>query len=165
VGEVPTTTEGDTRTASLSDTTDMGIEVTVTASAPPPPNPLRLGYKIVVPEFRPEIAFVQTVEGVVATVTWANQKFQVEAPFFRPQTVNQKPLRLNVGAIGFVHQTPNLSQLMYGAMFAELEYRTDSKLSIGIPVGLDVYGPYTGITVRKTLGEWDGLLDLLNPFN
>ena len=160
-----TTAIGVTRTASLSDTTDMGISIDIEAKAPPEPAALELGYKLVVPEFRPEIAFIETDEGVFASVSWANQKFQVEAPFYEPRTDNPKPLRINVGATGLVHNTAGLSDIFYGAAFLEVEFRTDSKLSIGIPLGIDFNGPYTGVTVRKTLGEWDGLLDLVNPFN
>ena len=74
------------RTASLTDTTDMGIELMFTATAPADPHaPLALGYQVMVPSFTPEIGFVRTDEGVVATVTWANQDFTVEAPYFKEE--------------------------------------------------------------------------------
>jgi len=157
------TSAGVTRTASLTDTTDMGIEVTVTAEAPPAPAKLKLGMRVIVPEFRPEIAFIENADGIFASVSWANQKFQVEAPYYRPSTTKQKPLRLIAGTDVLIHQNVDPSELLAAAIYLEAQYRTP-QWEIGVPVGLNNIGLYTGLGVRRTLGEWSGVLDLLWPF-
>lgn len=164
---VPTETietpEGTTRLASLSDTTDMGIEITVKAEAPPEPAALRLGYTLFVPEFRPEIAFIETPEGIFASVSWANQDFIVEAPFFRPPQ-KQKPLRINAGAFALLHNTTEINNLLFASIYGEIEYFTSPRTSITVPLGVSTQGPYLGLGLKRNLGEWDGLLDFLNPF-
>lgn len=165
--ERPTDTQFDstdlgvTRTATLTDTTDMGIEVTVNATAPAVQTaPLSLGYRLFFPEQRPEVAFIETEMGVVASVSWLNQNFQVEAPYYRPQTNNPKPLRINAGARMLV---PSGGLLHYD-VFGEIEYRPNAAWSVQVPVGLIPDGTYVGLGVRKTLASYDGLLDFLIPF-
>ena len=160
-----TTSVGVTRTASLTDTTDLGIEITVEAEAPPMPAALKLGYKVVVPEFRPEIGFVETDDGIFATVSWADMEFNVEAPFFRPPSAQHKPLRLNAGARLFVNTlVPDLQDLLYAGAYLEAEYTTMGGWSLQVPVGVANHGLFTGVELERNLAQWSGLFDMLWPF-
>lgn len=155
-----TTEIGVTRTATLTDTTHMGIEVTVDAVAPAnQDSPIQLGFSLFFPEQRPEIGFVETEFGTIATVSWLNQEFQIEAPFFRPNTNNPKPLRINAGA-RLLFPPASVEYNMY----ASLEYRPNADWSIQAPIGLMPGGTYFGLEVEKTLIAFDGIADLLWPF-
>lgn len=155
------TSLGIDRTASLRDTTSQGIEVEVDAFAPAEQTlPLQLGYRLFLPEQRPEIAFIQTDEGVYASVSWLNQTFQVEAPFYRPPVTNRKPLRFNAGALLL---SPQEWQPLF-ASYVSAEYRTSENTSFEIPVGLSTNGPFFGVGVQHTFASYDNLWDLLNPF-
>ncbi len=159
-----TTHAGVVRTAFLTDTTDMGIEVTVHATAPPVPAELELGYEIIIPEFNPVIAFIENSEGVFASVSWANMDFQVEAPFFRPTPITENPLRLNVGGRFLVNQTVQLDRLFYATAYATFQYHTTNWI-MEVPVGFNTFGGvYSGLGLERNIGQWSGLLDLLWPF-
>lgn len=158
------TATGITRTATLSDTTDMGIQIDIKATAPPVPSPLALQYRIIVPEFRPEVAFIENDEGIFASVSWANQQFSVEAPFFRPTNSQRLPWKLNTGGRVLLNTyVTDVRELLYGAAFVELEYNP-GPWSIQVPVGVANQGVFTGVEVEKTLLEWNSLLDMLWPF-
>jgi hypothetical protein len=149
------------RYASLRDTTSHGIEVEVDAYAPGEySTPLQLGYKLNFPEQRPEIAFIETSDGVIASVSWLNQRFEVEAPFYRPVNANQKPLRLNAGALILSPQDFAPEYRVYLAP----EYRPNANLAIFTPIGIGSQGVFFGVGVHKTLKSYDGFWDFVNPF-
>jgi len=154
------------RTASLTDTTDMGIEVTFSALAPANQNePLQLGYQVMVPSFRPEIGFVQTEQGVVATVSWANQEFDVEAPFFqRPPALGGRD-RLELVAGGAVGALLNPFEdiPLFVHAYASLNLSVGSKWQIQAPVGITNMGPYAAIGIEKKLFGLKSFRSLL-PF-
>lgn len=159
-----TTSVGIDRYASISDTTDLGIQVDIEAHAPADQSlPLNLGYNLFLEEQRPEIAFIRNPEGVYVSVSWLNRTFEVESPYYQPPVENQKPLRLNAGAlVTSPLQADSLDARI--DLFLELEYKPDLLSSITVPVGWTQGGFYAGLGLKKNLLAYDGLWDLLNPF-
>jgi hypothetical protein len=84
--DVETVEREGTRYATVEDSTKLGIKIRVDAAAPPYPSPLQLGYNVIVPEFNPEVGFVQVGDQFVAVVSWAGQEFTLEETFFDPRT-------------------------------------------------------------------------------
>lgn len=160
------TSAGVERTASLTDTTETGYTITITATAPADTTEkLILGYEFTTPEFRPEIAFIRLPDGsMFASVSWDRQEFQIEAPYFELPNANRKPLRLNVGASLLLHSNPDLANVLFGQAYIAPEYETLSGWRASVPIGVSNHGFFLGIGVEKTIGEWSGILDLLNPF-
>lgn len=151
------------RTATLVDTTDMGIELTFNAEAPANPrSPLVLGYQVMVPSFTPEIGFVRTDEGVVATVTWANQDFTVEAPFFKEEN-NFDRLSLSAGALVGVLANAGTTVPIYSNAYLALDVQTSESWKLRMPVGISNSGLYAGIGFEKKLFGVSSFRDLL-PF-
>jgi hypothetical protein len=118
-----------TRTASLTDTTKMGIEIKVDAEAPPYPAPLKLGYNLVVPEFTPEVGFMKKGDFYVALVSWAGQEFTVENAFHLPE----KPL-------------PRFEVLAGANEYASIDGK------------LDTPQIYAGVNLRVSGKDWVGLI-------
>lgn len=129
VHDVVTVTKDETRTASLTDTTKMGIEVEVSAEAPPAPADLKLGYRITVPEFHPQVGFLKKGDSYVALVSWAGQEFTIEDAFHLPEK-----------------KAPRFALIAGASEFATL----DGKLLS--PEG------YGGVNLRVSKKDWIGLV-------
>lgn len=157
------TQAGVRRMASLTDTTDTGIEVTVRAEAPADQaKPLGLGYDLFVPSFRPEIAFIDTDLGVFATVSWLGQEFEVEAPFYRTKQENPNPLQLQVGSRLLAAQAGGVPSIDYD-LYGQLAYYTSPDTKVAVPIGIKPGGTYFGITLERTIFRMPSLRNLL-PF-
>lgn len=158
------TEEGTFRVAELADTTAMGIEIDIRAEAPADQTqPLTVGYTITVPSFRPEIGFVETAEGVFATVAWLNQNFTVESPFYRPVQENLNPLQVQIGSRLLMVGSPNVAQLFHYDVYVQLSYERDSGWNVAVPFGLQPGGTYVGLSFQKTVLKIPSLRSLL-PF-
>lgn len=85
VGETPITvvdTATLIRTATLADTLDTGHEIYVTATTGDYPDPIHIGYKLILPEFNPQVGFIRRGDQYFAIVHWADQKFEVAEAFY-----------------------------------------------------------------------------------
>ena len=95
---VPTADSAGTRRAMLSDSTPEGYKILIEGVAPPS-GPLRLGYKLETPEFRPEVGWVELPGGQhAAVVSWAGQEYVLEQSFYQPPT----PPAWSLAAVGRV---------------------------------------------------------------
>lgn len=141
-------TEDSARVASLSDTTEVGYQIQITAKAPPYPAPLELGYRLITPEFRPEIGFIQKGDQYLAVVSWAGQKAEIAQSFFIPE--DERNLHLLAGAemLLFTHEEDLES--MQGRIYAALEYDLSDRWTSQIQLGW-AGRRYIGVRFERTL--------------
>lgn len=148
LGDAETVMEGETRRASVEDSTALGVKIRVDAEAPPYPAPLRIGYNVTVPEFNPEVGFVKVGDQYAAVVTWRGQTYTVENSFYRPEAVRQPKWVLytssTVGGDEGILRKPDWS--------LGVERHLGSKYSVEVTGTTSWYNdPQLAISVRRKL--------------
>jgi hypothetical protein len=130
-----------TRTARLHDSTFAGI-VDVAITAPPYPAALGATLTLTRPAFRPEIGFVKVGTGYIATVVWNGEHYQVEAPFFEPQSAPKRWVTPWVGGT----LLSDGSRLLHGGAvvnLGSLHVGPSAQAGKGVPPSIGLSGIWT----------------------
>lgn len=77
---LPTTSVEGTRTASVLDSTAVGV-LKGTITAPPAPAGLSFSYSFTRPKFSPEVGFISQGDKNYAVVAWQGEQYKIEAPY------------------------------------------------------------------------------------
>jgi hypothetical protein len=143
----PTATLPDsTRVATKTDTTENYI-VTITGKARPYPAPLELGARVITPERTAQIGFVNTPNGVMATVS--GKGIVMTSAFWAPP--KERPLTIVAGAeMSSNLLTPMDLTTLRASGYAALRYRMSDRWASRVEVGYRDR-PYAALKVERKI--------------